>query len=136
VDERAKIELQERGLAAWNIGDLEAVTATFTPDFEWDLTRSDIPGQSRLHRGKAEYLTFARAWRESLGPTQVTLEEAFELDDGRLFVLILQSGAGARSGVAVDVHYVQIISFAGDKACRVEVFTDERKGRAAAGLDN
>jgi hypothetical protein len=30
---------------------------------------------------------------------------------------------------------VQIYTFASDKIARVEVFTDQRKGRAAAGLE-
>jgi len=41
----------------------------------------------------------------------------------------------AREADAVKLHYVQIHSFQGDKSTRAEVFTDQRKGRAAAGLD-
>jgi ketosteroid isomerase-like protein len=135
VDERGKIELAERALVAWNRGDLDRVVARASEDLEWDLTRSDIPGESKLHRGPDAYLRFARRWREALGPTQVELEEAIELPDGRLFALIKQSGTGARSGVDVDIHYVQIYTFVNDEIARVEVFTDERKGRAAAGLE-
>jgi ketosteroid isomerase-like protein len=135
VDERGKIELAKRALVAWNRGDLDTVISKASEDLEWDLTRSDIPGESKLHRGPDAYLRFARRWREALGPTQVELEEAKELPDGRLFALIKQSGTGTRSGVDVDIHYVQIYTFASDKIARVEVFTDQRKGRAAAGLE-
>jgi ketosteroid isomerase-like protein len=70
-----------------------------------------------------------------LGPTQVELEEATELDDGRLFFRIRQSGTGASSGADVEIDYVQIITFEGDKATRTEVYTDVQRARAAAGLD-
>jgi hypothetical protein len=46
-----------------------------------------------------------------------------ELPDGRLIALIKQSGIGAHSGVDVDLHYVQIYTFANDRIARVEVFT-------------
>ena len=78
MDERGKIELAERALAAWNRGDLETVISKASEDLEWDLTRSDIPGESHVHRGPEAYLRFARRWREALGPTQVELEEAEE----------------------------------------------------------
>jgi len=135
VDERGKIDVAERALAAWNRGDLDRVIAKASEDLECDLTRSDIPGESHVHRGPKAYLRFARRWREALGPTQVELEEAKELPDGRLFALIKQSGTGARSGAEVDLHYVQIYTFVSDEIARVEVFTDQRKGRAAAGLE-
>ena len=56
MDERGKIELAERALAAWNRGDLETVISKASEDLEWDLTRSDIPGESHVHRGSEAYL--------------------------------------------------------------------------------
>lgn len=38
------MELFERVIDWWNKGDLEEILAEATPDFEWDLTQSDIPG--------------------------------------------------------------------------------------------
>jgi ketosteroid isomerase-like protein len=135
VDERGEIEVVERAVAAWNSGDLGGVVADITEDHEWDLTHSDIPGEAEVHRGPDAYLRFAQRWREALGPTQLEVEETKKLPDGRLFVLIKQSGTGVRSGAGTDLHYVQILSFEGGKVARTEVFTDRRKGRAAAGLD-
>jgi ketosteroid isomerase-like protein len=135
VDERGKIDVLKRALAAWNSGDLGGVVAELSEDHEWDLTRSDIPGESEVHRGHAGFLQFAQHWREALGPTQSELDEAKELPDGRLFALIKTWGTGARSGAEVDLHYVQIATYEGDKMTRSEIFTDHRKGRAAASLD-
>ena len=135
MDERDKIELLERALAAWNGGDLGGVVAELSEDHEWDLTRSDIPGENEVHRGREGFLRFAERWREGLGPTQSVIEEAWELPDGRLFTLITTWGTGARSGADVDLRYVQLASFDGDKMTRSEIFTDLRKGRAAAGLE-
>jgi ketosteroid isomerase-like protein len=135
MEEREKVELFERAIEQWNKGDLEEIVAAGTPDIEWDLTQSDIPGETGVYRGAEEYLRFARGWREALGPTQLELEEAFELDDGRLFALLTQKGTGVRSGVNVDIQYVQILSFEGSRWKSCVVFTDLGKARAAAGLD-
>ena len=134
MDEQGKIDLFKRMIVAWNAGDLDKVAAEFSDDFEWDLRRSDIPGEMQLHRGRDAYVRFARRWQDTLGPTQVELEEAIELPDGRLYLLIQQSGTGARSGANVDIHYVQIHAFEGAQTTGAEVFTDQRKGRVAAGL--
>jgi ketosteroid isomerase-like protein len=135
MSEREKVELYERTLAAWNRGDLDGVLAECTPDWEWDLTNSDIPGECRPHRGHEEYRSFAQRWREALGPTQLQLEGFRELEDGRLFAQIRQIGTGARSGVDVELSYFQITSFESSKAKRTEVFTDPDKAHAAAGSE-
>jgi ketosteroid isomerase-like protein len=134
VDEQQKVELFERTIAAWNRGDLEAILAECTPDFDWDMTRSFVPGQADVYRGRQGYLRFAQSWRETLGPTQLELEETRELDDGRLYALIRQTATGPQSGVDVELHYVQITEFDGSKIKRSEVFGQRDEGRAAAGL--
>jgi ketosteroid isomerase-like protein len=135
MDQAGKIEVFERALDAWNRGELTGVTAELSEDHEWDLSSADIPGEIRIARGHEEYLGFAERWRDMLGPTQVQIAEAMELDDGRLFLLLRQSGTGASSGADVEIDYVQIITFEGEKATRTEVYTDPQKARAAAGLD-
>lgn len=133
MDEQQKVELFERTLTAWNRGDIDGVLAECTTDFEWDLTNSDIPGESRPHRGQDEYRSFAQRWKEALGPTQVELDGFRELEDGRLFTRIHQRGTGTRSGVDVELTYFQVTSFESSKAKRSEVFTDPGKAYAAAG---
>jgi ketosteroid isomerase-like protein len=135
VNEKGKIEVFERGLDAWNRGELTGVTAEFTDEHEWDLSSSGIPGETGVLRGDEEYLQFAGRWRDMLGPTQLQIEEAWELADGRLFALIRQSGTGASSGADVEIDYVQIITFEDEKVTRTEVYTDVQKARAAVGLD-
>jgi ketosteroid isomerase-like protein len=135
MDEKGKIEVFKRALDAWNRGELTRVTAELSKDHEWDLSGADIPGETGIVRGHEGYLGFARRWREVLGPTQVQIEDAKELDDGRLFVLIRQSGTGASSGADVEIDYVQIVTFESDKATRTEVYTDVQRARAAANLD-
>jgi ketosteroid isomerase-like protein len=135
VNERQKLELFHHVLDAWNRGDLDGVLAECTPDWEWDMTRSEVPGLSEAYRGREGYLTFAQSWRETLGPTQLEFEEGCELDDGRLYTLIHQTATGPQSGVAVELHYVQITEFEHGKIKRSAVFGDREEGRAAAGLD-
>jgi ketosteroid isomerase-like protein len=134
VDERAKISVFEREIAAWNRGDLGGVIAELDGDHEWDLARSDIPGEREVHRGHDAYLGFARRWREALGSTQLEIVEVKELPDGRLFTVLKHSGTGTHSGAAVERRTVQLLSFKGDKVTRTEVYGDLSQGRAAAGL--
>jgi ketosteroid isomerase-like protein len=134
VDERGKIGVFEREIAAWNRGDLGAVIAELDGDHEWDVTRSDIPGEKDVHRGRDAYLGFARRWREALGSTQLEIVEVKELPDGRLFTVLKHSGAGTHSGAEVERRTVQLLSFKGDKVTRTEVYGDLSQGRAAAGL--
>jgi ketosteroid isomerase-like protein len=65
VDERSKIDVFKREIAAWNRGDLGGVIAELGEDHEWDLTRSDIPGETEVHRGHDAYLGFARRCRDA-----------------------------------------------------------------------
>jgi ketosteroid isomerase-like protein len=129
-----KIALFERVVAAWNQGDLEGVIAEVTPDFEWDCTRSEIPGLSDVYRGREGYLEFAKTWRETLGETQLMLEEARELDDGRLYIGVYQRATGPQSGVDVELHYAQILEFDGGRVSRSELFGSVPEARAAVGL--
>jgi len=131
----------ERGLAAsaalceYFAPILEARRVDPKDDMISRLIAADIPGENEVHRGHEGFLRFAERWREGLGPTQSVIEEAWELPDGRLFTLITTWGTGARSGADVDLRYVQLATFDGDKMTRSEIFTDLRKGRAAAGLE-
>jgi ketosteroid isomerase-like protein len=134
VDERGKISVFDREIAAWNSGDLGAVIAELDGDHEWDVTRSDIPGENEVHRGHDAYLGFARRWRSALGSTQLEIVEVKELPDGRLFTVLKHSGAGTQSGAEVERTTVQLLSFKGDKVTRTEVYGDLSEGRAAAGL--
>jgi ketosteroid isomerase-like protein len=134
VDERGKIGVFERARAAWNRGDLGGVIAELDPDHEWDLRRSDIPGEKEVHRGRDAYLGFARRWREALGSTRIEIVEVKELPDGRLFTVLKQTGTGTHSGAEVERRTVQLLSFKGDKVARTEVYGDLSQGRAAAGL--
>jgi len=134
VDERGKISVLEREIAAWNSGDLGGVIAELDGDHEWDVTRSDIPGEKDVHRGRDAYLGFARRWRAPLGSTQLEIVEAKELPDGRLFTVLKHLGAGTHSGAEVERTTVQLLSFKGDKLTRTEVYGDLSRGRATAGL--
>jgi ketosteroid isomerase-like protein len=134
VEERGKIGVFEREIAAWNRGDLGGVIAELDGEHEWDVTRSDIPGEEEVHRGHDAYLGFARRWREALGSTQLEIVEVKELPDGRLFTVLEHSGAGTHSGAEVARKTVQLLSFKGDKVTRTEVYGDLSQGRAAAGL--
>lgn len=136
MDERQKVEIFERTNAAWNRGDLDAVLAECTPDFEWDMSTSSVPGLTGVFHGRDGYLNFAQQWRETMGATQLELEEARELDDGRLYTLIRQTATGPQSGVDVELYYVQISEFDGGKVSRSQVFGDRDEGRTAAGLDS
>ncbi len=135
MEERTKVELYERVIAGWNSGDLDRVVDQLTPDFEWDCSQSGIPDLTRVYRGHEEYLEFAKSWRETLGPTQLRLEEARELDDGRLYVGVHQTATGPQSGVDVELHFAQILEFDGQLAKRSQLFGRVEDARAAAGLD-
>ena len=134
VDERGKISVLEREIAAWNRGDLAGVIAELGEDHEWDLTRSDIPGENAVHRGHGAYLGFARRWREALGSTQLEIVEVKELPDRRLLAVLKHSGTGTHSGAGVERKTLQLLSFRGDKVTRTEVYGDLSQGRAAAGV--
>jgi ketosteroid isomerase-like protein len=135
MGEEEKIELTERICAAWNRGDLDALLEECTPDFEYDLTRSGIPGLTEVFRGPEEYLRFASTWRETMGSTRLRLDEARELEGGRLFVVMYQAATGPQSGAGIEEPFVQILEFDGGRCSRAELFGDPAKGRAAAGVD-
>jgi ketosteroid isomerase-like protein len=136
MEEPEKVALMQRVIDAWNEGDLDALLAECTPDFEFDLTQSGIPDLSGVFRGREEYLKFATTWRETMGSTQMELVESQELADGRLFVVVSQRATGPQSGVDVENPFAQILEFDGDKTNRAELFGVADQGRAAAGLES
>jgi ketosteroid isomerase-like protein len=131
----SRLEVLARSLDAWNRSDMDGVLAEFADDFEWDNTRSGIPGEEDVYRGHEGFLDWARRWRGTFGATQSEIVEARALPDGRLFTSIRTAGAGSSSGVLVGTDYVQVTEFAGGKVARIEVFTDEARGRVECGLD-
>jgi ketosteroid isomerase-like protein len=134
VEEREKLKLTERIMAAWNRGHLEDIVAVVTPDFEWDMTRSGIPGLAQIYRGRDGYLEWAESWRETMGPTQVEIEEMKVLADGRVYGLMRQAGTAPQSGVDVEVEYVQLFEFKDGKLSRAGTYLDRDEARRAAGL--
>jgi ketosteroid isomerase-like protein len=133
MDVDQKVEIFQRVIAAWNRDDIDAVLAYCADNWEWDLSDSDLPGESRVHRG-GEFRGFAQRFKETIGAAPAKIEGYAELEDGRLYVKIHMSGTGAQSGVEVALTYVQILSFEAEKVRRIEAFTDPAKARAAAGV--
>lgn len=130
------LEAAERAVDAWNRSDLDGLLAELTEHVEWDMSHSDVPGEDGVYHGHDGYAEWWTVWRGTFGPTRSEIVEARALPDGRLFTAIRNSGSGELSGALVAVDYVQINTFDGSgRSSRVEVFADEARGRAAAGLD-
>ena len=112
------------GYAAFASGDVQKATENFADDIRWEGSNSDkIPGNG-TYTGPEEIV--GKAWAvipETWDEFEVSADEFIE--DGDTVVVLGHNKAKAKStGNQVEVPFVHVWRFEGEKAKRVQLLTD------------
>src|SRR3954451_19926857 len=86
--EHEDIATVRRAWAAWESRDIDAITATWDPEIEWDLTRFDEAPPGIVARGIDEVMGLIVAWMATWRAYEVT-PESFESASGAGEVLVV-----------------------------------------------
>jgi ketosteroid isomerase-like protein len=109
-------------LGEWNRGDVEALIARTTEDFEWHpvLVASVEGGAYRGHDGFREFMG---EWTSTWDSWNLEPEEMREYGD-QVLVLTRVHARGRGSGVELDQSLAHLFEFRGGLVCRAETFLD------------
>jgi ketosteroid isomerase-like protein len=118
-------------LDEWNRGDIDALLARSTEDFEWHpvLVASVEGGAYRGHDGFREFLS---EWTSTWNSWNLEAEEMREFGD-QVLVLTRVRAKGRGSGVELDQSLAHLFEFRGGLICRAETFLDRDKAIEVAG---
>lgn len=115
AERETNTELVERGYAAWNEDDLEALLAVCHPDVEYH-TSGVFPGLEPVYRGKGGmrrwWDTFHEPWKE----IKVIPERIVEHGDV-VAILVRFEGTG-REGIETSMQFINTIEIRDGKAYR------------------
>jgi ketosteroid isomerase-like protein len=125
------VEVVRRGLEAWAGGDLEAMLAETTEDFEFRPLPQFVD-EAEFH-GQAEVRAFLERWRGSWGTYETGVDEIADLGDGRVLVLCWQRGMGPDSGIVAHMEWAQIFTLRDGKVARCDNYPDREQALAAEG---
>jgi len=124
------VETIQKGVAALNRGDVDAVAATLAPDVELVPLRAVLDGSIyRGHEGLRRWLDdMSEDWSEF----ELTLHGVREVRLGCVLVQATIRLRGRSSGVAVDSPGAWLCDMRAAKVARIRFFTDPEAALAAA----
>jgi ketosteroid isomerase-like protein len=131
---RENVEIVRAAWEAWERGDAEAIFEFYDPAIVWDQTHYGAGGPSGTYDGHDGVKRFFREWLAPFESYYAHPEEF--IDAGEVVVVRLrQGGRGKQSGVEVEMPpYWQVYRLRDGLAMRIEVYSDEKEARTAAGL--
>lgn len=130
---RENVELVRAAWQAWDRREMEAIFSFYDPAIVWDQTHAPVQ-LSGVYRGHEGVRQFFREWLSPFENFYAYAEEFIDAGDA-VVVRVRQGGRGRQSGVEVEMpHYWQVYRLRDGRAVRIEVYSDEREAREAAGL--
>jgi ketosteroid isomerase-like protein len=123
------------GLEAVNRGDYEAAFALSDPGIELNSPADMIGlGEASVTHGREERVRFQERWTTQWGEMRFEPDELIDLGDGRLLVIGRMKGSGLSSGAAFENEWANLLTLAGGRVVREQVFRDHGDALEAAGL--
>ena len=123
-----RVEAVRRFARAFNEGDVDAMVAELDPNVEWE--EQPIPGLDPVYHGHEGVRRWAQAIMQELASLQVHIEGFSEAGDA-VIVSTRVRGEGRSSGVEVQMHVYQVVTFRGDKGARRQVFRTRQEALEA-----
>jgi ketosteroid isomerase-like protein len=128
------VQAHERGVAAINRKDIEALLEELDPEVEWhDVFHQMLGGDASVYRGHEGVRELFRDLYEVLAELHGEYSDIRDLGNrvvaiGQIHTRGKESGAGTESDLAA------IVDFKRDKAIRVRTYLDPKEALEAAGL--
>ena len=122
---------------AFHRGELssEAAAEGWDPQIEmiWQ-DRQTYPDFPQHLQGIRECVAFAEQYRDGWIDLIQEPLELIEASDGRVVVLVRQSGRGRQSGVPIVIHFFELCTIRDGKMRKIEYFRHRSDALQAAGL--
>ena len=125
------VELVQRGYAAWNRGDMDAMLALFDAEFEF-VPSGVLPGLAPVYRGHQGWKDFWSDFRETWDSLQIEVNEAH--DTGEHVVALLTFRARGRDGLEVHRQFANSWTLRNGLAVRLQAHGEWTTALEAAGL--
>jgi ketosteroid isomerase-like protein len=116
----------------FNAGGIDAALAHVHPELTWHAPPEWL--EKSVYTGHEGLRELAASWGQNFEEYRVDVEQAVELDDGRVFALLHQRGRIKDSGAHVEQAIAYIAEFRAGLVTRVDVFFSWEAGLEAAGL--
>jgi ketosteroid isomerase-like protein len=120
------LELLKEVYECWRTGDFHTEQA-YADGFTITMGR-DFP-DAGVHAGKDGTAAYMKGFLEPWKSLTIEAEGMTEFGD-RVLVRVLQSGTGASSGIATELRYFQLWTFAEGKPVTMETVMHEGEARA------
>jgi ketosteroid isomerase-like protein len=117
---------------AFNRGDLDAVVADFSADFEYVPTGA-LPDTDSVYRGPEEFKQFLHWLSDEFADARMEAHEFIDAGDD-LVVSMTNRGRGRRSGVETSWDVWLVWTLRNGTAIRGQAFTSKAAALEAAGL--
>jgi uncharacterized protein len=124
------VEIVRTLIEEWNRGDVDALIARATEDFEWHpaLVES-VEGEAfRGHDGFREFLS---GWKETWESWDLEAEELRDLGE-QVLALTRVRARGRGSGLEIDQPFAHLFEFRDRQVCRGQTFFDRDEAVAFA----
>jgi ketosteroid isomerase-like protein len=131
---QADIELVRKVYAAWNEGGVDAMSGYWVEGDDWEFNNDPSAPERHFH-GRVAVLRTLSDWRAALGPMKVRIEEAIDVGDGLIVLIVQVHGEGAESGVVLDSPMAHLLHVDGGLLRRMDVYFHREEGLRAAGLE-
>jgi len=133
-------DTMRQGTAAFNAfmrGELSSAAYSERFDSQIEMVwrdRQTYPDYPQHLRGLQEFIEFTEQYRDGWIDLVQEVLELIETPDGRVVVLVRQSGRGRQSGVPIIIHFYSLCTIRDGKVNRVEYFRHRADALQAAGL--
>ena len=113
----------------------EDLAEVLHPDVEYNWhDQRTYPDTPQHLQGVPEVIAFTEQFREGWEDLVQEPLEHIEAPDGRVLVLVRQTGRGRESGVPIEVHFFELCTIRDGKVRRVDYFRHRADAFEAAGL--
>jgi ketosteroid isomerase-like protein len=125
------VEVVRRVLEAWNGGDVEAMLARLTSDFEF-VTAGVVPDLRPVYRGHQGWRDFWDAYRRTFESLRIELNDLRDVDE--LVVARITQRARARQGLEVERQFGNVWTIRDGFVTRLVAYGDWNQALEAAGV--
>jgi ketosteroid isomerase-like protein len=133
---RENLELFERGVAAYNERDVEALLDVLDPEVEWTPAVQQMFGaEPTVYRGHQEVREMLRELGETLSEIHVEFSDVRDPGD-RVVAIGRIRTRGKASGVVTESPLGYVAEFKNGKATRLHTYLEPGEALKAAGLSD
>jgi ketosteroid isomerase-like protein len=127
------VEIVIDGVAAYNRGDLDALSEQWTDDIDHRAAEGAIDDRGPIH-GKDAMRAYMQDWLDTFDPLTVEPLEVIDAGENQVVAVLRFAGRAKLSGVDTDLTYAVIYTLRDGKIARGREYWTRDQALEAAGL--